>query len=209
MAEQLTDQCCTKLIKKAYSHVNGLQDTQASRTALPDDDFVQILHVNNSHWLTISTINCFPGRVNIYDSLVDKNVTLDTKVQIARLLHIHCQRSPCTSWTFTIEEWKWLQALRYCYNTAWSCVQAMTHHSFMAQRKDVTTLGKVPNEAEIEILPREWEGDWRRTIYTHNRKKQSYTALANSLSTARKKWFCTAHVGSGIIKGAKASPTQH
>ena len=43
--------------------------------------------MNNSHWLTISTINCLPGRVNIYDSLVGKNVTLDTKVQIARLLH--------------------------------------------------------------------------------------------------------------------------
>ena len=62
---------------KAYPHVNGLQDTQASCTALPD----------GSHWLTISTINCLPGRVNIYDSLVGKNVTLDTKVQIARLLH--------------------------------------------------------------------------------------------------------------------------
>ena len=37
-----------KLIKKAYPHVNGLQDTQASRTALPDGDFVQTLHVNNS-----------------------------------------------------------------------------------------------------------------------------------------------------------------
>ena len=76
-----------KLIKKAYPHVNGLQDTQASCTALPDGDFVQILHVNNSHRLTISTINCLPGRVNIYDSFVGKNVTLDTKVQIARLLH--------------------------------------------------------------------------------------------------------------------------
>ena len=43
--------------------------------------------MNNSHWLTISTINCLRGRGNIYDSLVGKNVTLDTKVQIARLLH--------------------------------------------------------------------------------------------------------------------------
>jgi len=74
------------LMKRAYPHVHGLQDTQATRTALPDGDLVQILHVNNSHWLTVSTINCLPGTVHIYDSLVGKSVTLDTKVQIACLL---------------------------------------------------------------------------------------------------------------------------
>ena len=86
VAEQLIDNLAQTLIKRAYPHVHGLQDTQATRTALPDGDLVQILHVNNSHWLTVSTINCLPGTVHIYDSLVGKSVTLDTKVQIARLL---------------------------------------------------------------------------------------------------------------------------
>ena len=53
------------LIKRAYPHAHGLQDTQATRTTLPDADFVQILHVNNSHWLTVSTINLLPGTVHI------------------------------------------------------------------------------------------------------------------------------------------------
>ena len=32
-------------------------------------DFVQILHVNNNHWVCVSSINCAPGYVNLMDSL--------------------------------------------------------------------------------------------------------------------------------------------
>ena len=31
-------------------------------------EFVQILNVANSHWVTISTIGCKAGTVNVYDS---------------------------------------------------------------------------------------------------------------------------------------------
>ena len=32
-------------------------------------DFVQVLHVNNNHWVCVSSINCAPGYVNLMDSL--------------------------------------------------------------------------------------------------------------------------------------------
>ena len=32
-------------------------------------DFVQLLHVNNNHWVCVSSINCAPGYVNLMDSL--------------------------------------------------------------------------------------------------------------------------------------------
>ena len=31
--------------------------------------FVQILNLSKSHWITISTLNCQPGTVHVYDSM--------------------------------------------------------------------------------------------------------------------------------------------
>ena len=31
-------------------------------------EFVQVLNVADSHWILISTINCLPGFVKVYDS---------------------------------------------------------------------------------------------------------------------------------------------
>ena len=76
------------LIKKAYPS-QGLQIHQTiKRVGSPypcSDIFLQILNVNTSHWLTISTEDCPPGTVHVYDSM-GKNVTLDTKLQIAAIM---------------------------------------------------------------------------------------------------------------------------
>ena len=57
--------------------------------------FVQILHVNNNHWVTATDIGCEPGIVKIYDSKYNY-MTLDTKKQICsflkpkqQVLHFH------------------------------------------------------------------------------------------------------------------------
>lgn len=42
-------------------------------------DFVQILHVNNNHWVCISSINCHPGYVNLLDSLTNDVVSQEVK----------------------------------------------------------------------------------------------------------------------------------
>ena len=37
-----------------------------------ETEFVQILHCNSGHWVTISTISCKPSEVIVYDSLYSK-----------------------------------------------------------------------------------------------------------------------------------------
>ena len=44
-------------------------------------EFVQVLHSNNDHWLTISIINCY-SVVKVYDSMIP----LSTKQQICSIL---------------------------------------------------------------------------------------------------------------------------
>ncbi len=49
--------------------------------------YVQILHINNNHWVTVSNINFFSEkdereRMLIYDSLVPKKIDLDLKKQV-------------------------------------------------------------------------------------------------------------------------------
>ena len=76
-------------LKEKYPNISGLQDTtlQYTRTyeIQGNREFVQCLHVRNDHWITISTINCLPGVVNVYDSM-HRRVPLATKNIIADLL---------------------------------------------------------------------------------------------------------------------------
>ena len=43
-------------------------------------DFVQLLHVSNTHWVCVSSINCVPGYVNLMDSL-SKSVVLQKVIE--------------------------------------------------------------------------------------------------------------------------------
>ena len=45
-----------------------------------------MLHTSGCHWLTVSTIGCEPGHVNVYDSMLSFNVPRRTKEQIAAIL---------------------------------------------------------------------------------------------------------------------------
>ena len=61
------------LLKCAHSDVAGLQapTLQCTRTfeVHQEKQFVQILNLSKSHWITISTLNCQPGTVHVYDSM--------------------------------------------------------------------------------------------------------------------------------------------
>ena len=48
-------------------------------------EFVQILHQNENHWITVSTIGCTPSTVNVYDNL-HGHVSMHTKRIIADIL---------------------------------------------------------------------------------------------------------------------------
>jgi len=77
------------LLKQGYPHVNGLQPTALGNTLgfeVQTGEFVQVLHTSGCHWLTISTIGCKAGHVNVYDSLLSVDVSLRTKEEIATIL---------------------------------------------------------------------------------------------------------------------------
>ena len=75
------------VLKKEYPYAKGLQDTLLQQNLswdVPTGEFVQILHTEGNHWITISNINVSdtPGfsanTVNVYDSLY-KGISQETK----------------------------------------------------------------------------------------------------------------------------------
>ena len=89
--EWLNDKLITafqKLLKQQFPHLSGLQDVSLGQTLsfeIEAAEFVQVLHTGCGHWVTVSTIACAPGEVDIFDSLPPAP-TCDLKGQIAALL---------------------------------------------------------------------------------------------------------------------------
>ena len=77
-----------RLLKKQYG-VPGLQDTVLGHTCAFDVvgglEFVQVLHSNGNHWLTVSTVGCSYSTVKVYDSLY-KKMPKSTIKQVCGLL---------------------------------------------------------------------------------------------------------------------------
>ena len=60
------------MLKGQYKHIGGLQAPSLGQTFAmtpPFQEFVQIIHVCGNHWISISTVGCPEGTVNIFDSL--------------------------------------------------------------------------------------------------------------------------------------------
>ena len=77
------------ILKKDYPSVKGQQDTllqQNFSCDIPTSKFVQVLHVNGNHWITISNIGVSDNSVNVYDSLYN-GITQTTKELIAKYVH--------------------------------------------------------------------------------------------------------------------------
>ena len=93
----LTDKhmhACSVLLKKAHPSQSGLHHTitlakSPHRCASPAD-FVQIAHINQSHWVCISSINCPPGVVDVFDSSPYSSSTSKVLLKQAAGL-AHCQ----------------------------------------------------------------------------------------------------------------------
>ena len=79
-----------QLLKQAHPHIGSLQPTVLGEMLafqVQNGEFVQVLHTNGCHWITISTIGLKAGHVNIYDSQLSYDVPMRTKEQIAAILH--------------------------------------------------------------------------------------------------------------------------
>ena len=80
---------CMNLLKSGYPHVQGLQDCMMSDTLnfeSQNGDFVQILNCTRNHWICISTVGCWLGKINMFDNMRTGDVPLSTKEAIVSLL---------------------------------------------------------------------------------------------------------------------------
>lgn len=77
-----------ELIQAAYPNVSGLQDPSLGQTLafnVQKSEFIQVLHTGKGHWITITTIGCKRGYVDVYDSM-PPSVTTALTHQVAALL---------------------------------------------------------------------------------------------------------------------------
>ena len=90
--------CALILLKQAFPELGGLESTlrqQKGLTPLPDRPSLQILHINDNHWVVASTIDCPPeANILLYDSLYT-TINNQTKLLLAELVH-------STKSTFTV-----------------------------------------------------------------------------------------------------------
>ena len=77
------------LLREQYPLIGGLQMTTLGHTlsyAIEKGEFVQVLNIRGSHWLTISNIGCKPNLINIYDSIPYGDISTRAKQQICALV---------------------------------------------------------------------------------------------------------------------------
>lgn len=86
------------LLGSRFLHVSGFQSTivfeslKCVHVKCPISSFVQILHVRNNHWLTVSNFHCDNDSVKVYDSL-NSSLEISDKLacQLAALLNCSTQ----------------------------------------------------------------------------------------------------------------------
>ena len=78
------------LIKRLCPDTNGFYSSQLGKRyqfGKTSSPFIQVLHIKRSHWMVVSTVECEPGTVNVYDSAYN-HINIDTKRQIASIVRL-------------------------------------------------------------------------------------------------------------------------
>ncbi|XP_047124446.1 uncharacterized protein LOC105850359 isoform X2 [Hydra vulgaris] len=79
-----------QLMSNQFNISIGLQDPIKGKVMsfdiCPSDPFVQILHDGNLHWICVTTYDCKPGEIYIFDSLFHGSISIATKRQICSIL---------------------------------------------------------------------------------------------------------------------------
>ena len=75
------------IIKYTFPHICGLQNILLLQFDVQTTEFVQILHIDVNHWITISTIGCKVGELNLYDCNQCESLSASTEEQISCLLN--------------------------------------------------------------------------------------------------------------------------
>ena len=92
------------MLLQQHPHINGLQNVllgQKFAFTPQAEEFVQILHENENHWITVSTIGCPPSTINVYDSL-HGTVSMHTQRVVADIL-----QSQKAAISFQLQDVQW------------------------------------------------------------------------------------------------------
>ena len=83
---QVAQQCYPEATEeKKFPNEKRLQDTIIAKKSV-QGEFIQVLHVGKSHWLTVSNKHCPPGTICVYNSTKGA-ITADAKNQVVTIMH--------------------------------------------------------------------------------------------------------------------------
>ena len=78
LKENMLNDTVIQFFQSLFDGINGLQDPllgQRLSFKVARNPFIQILHDERCHWVTVSTFGCDPGEINYYDSLFKGKIT--------------------------------------------------------------------------------------------------------------------------------------
>ncbi len=81
--------CAQRLLKEHYPLMGGLQATTLGDIlsyTVEKGEFVQILNVRGSHWVTVSNIGCEQNCIKVYDSIPYGDLSSRARKQISALI---------------------------------------------------------------------------------------------------------------------------
>lgn len=90
MLTDMSINCAQNILHETFPSIAGLEETTIGSKLLftaHKQEFVQILHDGNLHWVCVSNIGCRKGEINYYDSLYCERIKPHVQKQIATLLH--------------------------------------------------------------------------------------------------------------------------
>jgi len=91
MVNRYVHECCASIDKKSifthrrpskHRHISIEKSTKPFQNGKAS---LQIIHIDNNHWIVASTINCKPSNITIYDS-INSSVNMETQSILASLL---------------------------------------------------------------------------------------------------------------------------
>ena len=156
------------ILKKDHPYIDGLQDTLLQQNLswnVPTGEFVQVLHIEGNHWITISNINVAEtskssaNTVNVYDSMY-KIITHDTKLLIGQyhqgdkvrinIMHVQQQQNGSDCGVFAIAFAKAL--LSGIDPTQISFIDPRTHLSEHLVKGSIPAFPSVPTRRAPVVL---------------------------------------------------------
>ena len=152
------------ILKKDQPYIDGLQDTLLQQNLswnVPTGEFVQVLHIEGNHWITISNINVAEtskssaNTVNVYDSMY-KIITHDTKLLTGqyhqgdkvRINIMHVQHNKMAVIVVSLL----LHLLKHFYPTQISFIDPSTHLSEHLVKGSIPAFPSVPTRRAPVVL---------------------------------------------------------